>query len=281
MKPGSDKIEAIRANIYPGAHWAINDWEQFPWHHDGKGKPDSDVAHSSQAFCISVWGALCHPDASELRRATARLLKTVPGDVFEERPLLTLEFADRTLLNERPGTPTNIDALLALPDLVIAVESKLTESYGTCSQPGSGHCSGRYEPGSDLKTRTDAPCRLEIQDGTRTPRRYWEVMRRLCRPDTLPVGIDCPFAGPGYQVMRTITTAAELARTRNEDWRAVFALPAHRHPDSIQTVEQMRNLLTADNAKKVAVLDYQLLANQLTDIDPDLARYMQQRLAAA
>lgn len=267
---------AIAANIHSEAHWAIPDWDTFAWHRH-RGTIQAHKPHSSQAFCVSVWGTLAHPGASDVRAVLHNLLDIEPGGLT---PGLDLEYVDRSLLNEYGSVPTNLDAVLTYPGLVVTVESKLTEPFGGCSQVKNGAGSGRYEPGSDLKTGTAAACRLTVPDGQRTARRYFEVMNQLAGPDAITEGQPCPIAGPGYQVMRNVASAARLGEHLGTDWRAVFAFPASRQHDSVKAMESVRRLLTPANASRMLILDYDHLADQLVNI-PDtrqLAEHMKSLL---
>jgi hypothetical protein len=164
--------------------------------------PDADRPHSSQAFCISVWGTFAAERGRRVRAVIAELVKdegVVRAVDKSDAVSLRLEDVNRRRLNEfGAGNPTQLDAIVGLADLTVVVESKLTEGLGRCSQPPK-NCSGDFKPGSDIKTKSNAPCRLAVQDGRRTPRLYWDVMHQISRPDSYPEGGLCPFAGPGYQ----------------------------------------------------------------------------------
>lgn len=285
--PTVEQIDLIRGNIHPDARGAVEDWGTFPWHRDRSGLPDSHLPHSSQAFCISVWGTMARGDAAGARSALGRVLGNAGiSDTLASRPELRLEYTQRDVLNEEgAGNPTNVDALFLYPGLVLVIESKLTESFGSCGQARNRHCSGRYEVGSDLKTSTDAFCRLEIQDGRRTPRRYWEVIRSLSRPGEYQPGIACPFAGRGYQVMRTIAFASELGARNGADWRVVFAFPQTLSPESATDVAGVAGGLLPEHQDRVLQLDYESLARALSEegdpVAADLADYMANRMMAA
>jgi hypothetical protein len=284
--PSPELVDRIRANIHPAAHPAIDDWFTFSWHRSREtGFPDSDVPHSSQAFCISVWGTLAQPEAGEARRILYCLLDDrALFDRSEVRPLTSLEFTDRSVLNEYGAIPTNVDAFLEYSNLTVAVESKLTEEFGRCSQAKKKHCKGDYGPGSDLKTGTDAHCRLEVADGTRTPRRYLEVMHRQSTEGAYVVGQKCPYAGPGYQVMRNIAFAAEYARRSESDWRVIFAFPAELSTESRSDVAAIVELLKPEYRNQVHSLDYRYLAESFArgndSTAHDLGIYMMSRLDA-
>lgn len=279
-----DKLKSVKANIHDRAHGAIDDWQELDWHSDGSGSTDCDVSHSSQAFCISVWGSLFgHSDAIGL--GWLRELASL-GDnwaFMDREPNVGFEYAEHDVLNERgKGKPTNIDVLLSYEGHVVAVESKLTENFGSCSQVRRGFCTGIYESGSDLKTRSNAPCRLQIGDGGRTPRKYWDVMERLCVPGAFPIGEPCPYAGPAYQVMRNIAFAAEMGLQTKREWWVLFAFPASSKHDTFAVVDSVVRTLKTEHQQRVATVDYDQVASgfQVSDSEPvaDLGNYMASRL---
>ena len=279
------KLTALESNIYSQAHWSVGDWHDFDWHKSQSGEVDSDVLQSSQAFCISVWGSLFR-HSSSLDSSSIRKSADLDDDwaFLDSETTPEFEFSDRTLLDElNTPQPTSIDVLLEFDEVVVTVESKLTEALGSCSQPKNKACSGMYMEGSDLKTGTDAPCRLQIQDGRRTPRRYWDVMTDICGPGFVQLGKPCPFAGPSYQVMRNIATASALAERKGKDWRAIFAFPGAADDKTSQVVDGVASLLSPSESWKVAVLDYDRLAADLassSSVDErNLATYMSPRLA--
>jgi AcrR family transcriptional regulator len=64
----------IQTNIYSAAHGAIADWDNFAWHYSNRA-PDACVLHSSQAFCISVWGTFASPRGKVVRDVVASILQ--------------------------------------------------------------------------------------------------------------------------------------------------------------------------------------------------------------
>jgi len=279
------KLDSLKANIHPRAHGAIDDWVQVDWHRDRAGVVDSDVLHSSQAFCISVWGSLVgHSDAIGL--GWLRELASLGDDwmFMDEAADVEFEYADRDVLNERgQGKPTSIDVVLPYDDHVVVVESKLTEGFGSCSQISRGSCTGVYEPGSDLKTHSAAPCRLQVADGTRTPRKYWDVMAGLCVPGTFQIGARCPYAGPAYQVMRNIAFAAEMGRRTKRQWRVLFAFPASSKHDTSAIIDSVVRTLGSEHQRRVATVDYDRVASEFQGSDAEpvtaLGHYMASRLS--
>ncbi len=282
-----EKLTAVQNNIYSHAHWAVGGWDTFDWH-KYRGVVDADVLWSSQALCISVWGSVASEDGATVRAAVADVIE---DDAFHEAlragvPALSLEMADRSLLNER-GTPNPscLDAVLTFERLIVVIESKLSESLGTCSQHPK-NCTGVYGPGSDRKCGTNAACRLEVQDGRRTPRLYWSVMKSLCDDGlVVPAGSRCPFKGEGYQAMRNIAAGRQLSLRHGLPWRTVFAAPVSTSRTSIQAARGVQGLLSTQHRHAVVVLDYDKLATRLCEDGDAVARnlgiHLQARLDAA
>lgn len=188
--PATDP-EAL-ANLYPeaaayvGKHWR-----------PGRLEARSRSIRSSQALCVSVLMTLCQrpPDrraaicAAICREAGLALPVQPPPDIDAEVR------EHHALLGEiGGGTPTALDGLTTSTRAVLTIESKFTErEFGSCGQvkptqakppdPRFDHdhpkarfanCTGMHAVGSDQKPTTqakNAPCRLTVLDGKRTPRR--------------------------------------------------------------------------------------------------------------
>lgn len=279
-----DKLLALKANIYEAAHPAIDDWYAMDWHTDQSDVVDGDVPHSSQAFCMSVWGSLAgHAQAIGLGALRASADLGAEWEFLDGDHDLEFEFEDRSLLNEF-GSPkaTNVDVLLTFDGYVVAVESKLTEAFGGCGQVAKRKCSGDYQPGSDLKTGSDAPCRLQIQEGRRTPRKYWDVMSVLGESGAFPHETPCPFAGGSYQVIRNIAVAYELGLREGKDWRVIFAFPASSRHDSVGYVHRVVDRLRPEHRQRISIVDYDMVGSVFAASgDSDTSRlgsYMLDRL---
>jgi hypothetical protein len=145
MKKGKKKVapltpdqeQAIRKNIFCAAHGAITDWSTFKWHRTNN-VPDAHVPHSSQAFCISVWGTVASAQGGVVRKAlncllTDSLLEKAVRSYKAGFPV-ELERDSRELLNGYGGTQSHLDGVLRLNGLSVVIESKLTEPLGRCSQ---------------------------------------------------------------------------------------------------------------------------------------------------
>lgn len=55
-------FEAVRENLYPGNHGAIEDWEAFPWHRDRANRIQAHKVHSSQAITGGRFSAVLTVD---------------------------------------------------------------------------------------------------------------------------------------------------------------------------------------------------------------------------
>jgi hypothetical protein len=282
------KLASVRDNIFPVARAVVTDWDAFPWHRNTRtGEIDADVPWSSQALCMSVWGTVTAPEGAEVRKLVGRAAPHAElARVLADRVLrVALERIDGDLLNEKgSGNPTNLDVVVETGSDAVVIESKLSEPLGGCSQPPK-QCSGTYGPGSDLKWRTPAPCRLAIPDGRRTARAYWTVMDTLAGGSFTAPGSPCPFRGPGYQVMRTIASAFRLGERRGKDWRVVFAFPFTLGGSTPADVAAVRDRLLPEHRSRIGLLDYDALAAALLSgesaVARDLGRHMATRIAAA
>jgi hypothetical protein len=115
-----------------------------------------------------------------LERFVTGAFPAIPGDSGRSWQVIP-EFEQPELLGETgEGMPTNVGILLFADDVVVCVESKFRvdalEGFGKCRQAtSSSGCRGFYGHGSDAKGGTNALCRLEVPDGQRDPRKYWEL----------------------------------------------------------------------------------------------------------
>jgi hypothetical protein len=277
--------QAVRDNIFSAAHGAIANWKTFKWHCSER--VDAHVPHSSQAFCISVWGTFASQQGRVVRDVVASVLQDALFlEVLEqyktELPLV-LESDSRELLNEFGGKQSHLDGVLSLNGLSVVIESKFTEPFGACSQVRDKHCSGVYGPGSDLKLKRDEfPCRLQYKDRQRTPRLYWEIMKPLSNEGVYPLGKPCPFAEGGYQVMRNIAAAAALATANGSEWRVIFEYPKSSDSRTADTIAFVKGKLAVEQQQRILVLDYVELAEKLMRSEDataiSLGRHMAKRL---
>ena len=185
------------------------DGQRIRWH-----SPEAPA--SSQVFCISAFGRLrTLPDGVQVLNQL--FAATLPGIPSATRWDLSFEYVDAGVLGETGlGTPTNIDVYCVSPDAVVCVESKFlydaNEGFGGCGQFNAGDCAGFHGFGSDLRTkRLESLCRLEVREGRRDPRNYWQRGRTYFQ-DTVfreqREGETCPLAMSNYQLMRNFLFAA-------------------------------------------------------------------------
>ncbi len=217
----TERLQRILAN--PTLHRnALAAEERLPgrirWH------DSADSPRSSQAFCISAFGALRGAAARHkvLDRFVATALPAYRPGRRAPRWSILLEHEEPALLNEL-GTraqPTSVDALLVSSKAVVAVEAKFvsdaSKGFGQCSAFTDGRCAGFYGPGSDRSSQ--AWCQLETWRGDRSPRAYWTLGKEYFRPEVFRMqhdGEPCPLRGADYQLMRNFLFAA--ARSRKAD----------------------------------------------------------------
>ena len=156
--------------------------------------------------------------------------------------------------------------LVSWPTYVLTIESKFREPLGPCGQmkKSAAACSGNHAPGSDLRTRTNAPCRLTIQEGQRTPRLYWEVGKRVFQPEVLEVPRPCPFAGGHYQLMRNMTFAAAFAdRAGLKDFGFIVAYVAAASSAKKHTTHQVaefKNMLRPELRDRFGSVSYESIS---------------------
>ena len=202
----------VQANptFFPGA-LTDSEGSRIKWHSPGDPR-------SSQVFCISAFGALRFlPDSDEILNNL--ICPILPISANARNWKLCFEHVDRNLLGETgSGEPTNIDVSCSSATAFVCIELKFyfdaIEGFGCCDQAKKAKCAGYYGRGSDLKTRSEANCRLEIKDRSRGPRRYWNIGKAYFIDGTFRQQTDgeiCPFSGPNFQLMRNFLFAATAA----------------------------------------------------------------------
>lgn len=216
-------FQAVRENLYPASHGAIEDWETFPWHRDRTNRIQAYKVHSSQAIAIDVFGTLkTSTDRDRIFDAIAERVGVAPGGPWA----ITLEWTDADRLLGEPR-PTQVDALAVGSAAVLVIECKFTEPGGQCSQTavsrsGERQCNGSYvnqiNPGNGVRSQ----CAL-----TGKGIRYWEYIPKVF---TLDPGVNhtpCPFRGDAYQWMRNALPAAALGKHRSLQAAALAAFADH------------------------------------------------------
>ncbi len=235
-----------------------------------------DDPRSSQVFCISAFGGVRSlPDKDRiLDRLFSELL---PPNVASERWELHFEYASRELLGEIGlGTPTNVDVFCTTARAVICVESKFLfdalEGFGGCGQLKDRQCGGFYGTGSDRKTKSDANCRLEIADGRRTARSYWQLGRKFFRQSvfqTQSSGDICPFSGSNFQLMRNFLFANAAASDGRKP--GILAIVPDRASTQVrkQIGKFKQDILRDEFQPQVSVATYDQLISFLSSSDHD------------
>lgn len=216
-------FEAVRENLYPASHGAIEDWEAFPWHRDRTNRIQAHKAHSSQAIAIDVFGTLkTSRDRDRILDAIAEHVGVASGGPWA----ITLEWMDTDrLLGE--SRPTQVDALAVGTKSALVIECKFTETGGKCSQAavsrsGERQCNGRYAD------------QINPRNGVRAQRaltgkgiRYWEYIPNVFALDPAADHTPCPFKGDTYQWMRNAVLAAAIRHHSNLQAAALAAFADH------------------------------------------------------
>lgn len=262
-----------------------NEGKQLHWH------ADANQPHSSQVFCVSAFGTLRQLPVRD--QVIGRMLGTQELPTSDD-PAWSIELeAERPDLLSEHGRvqPSSIDALLQSRRAVHCLESKFLRDavagFGGCSQPKQ-QCAGFYGPGSDLKTKTNAWCRLEVWDGDRSPRSYWSLGRAYFRDSVYTKqssGETCPFDGPNYQLMRNFLFAAALAQRKGlPSFGVVAIVPAKKSGKLERQIESFRTtILQPAYATYIRLVTYERLIELLRDTSEvgavALANFLSSRIA--
>ena len=234
------------------------------WH-----SPEAEA--SSQVFCISAFGRLRSlPDGVQVLNQL--FATTLPNAPPATRWDLTFEYVDCDVLGETgQGTATNIDVYCVSPQAVVCIESKFlydaNDGFGGCGQFNAGHCAGFHGHGSDRKTpESKGRCRLEVQDGKRDPRRYWQLGRPYFQAKVFREqheGETCDFAEANYQLMRNFLFAATTAGKGQEF--GVIAMVPERTASKVkgQVATFQADILSEPYRARVNVGTYDVLASLL------------------
>lgn len=281
--------------LYP---LAVRNDEVIKWH------SHAESENSSQALCLSAFGSLRAPKFKAVRD---RLIANLVGSVFpqmrtRERPRkweIKVEFEAPELLSEygRAGAQsTSIDVLLTSSQEVVALEAKFDrdagDGFGKCSQYDArrverGQCAGYYGPGSDLKGKTSAWCRLENWDGPRSPRAYWSLGRSYFSPSIFaPQAAEavCPLRGSAYQLMRNFLFAAAYAeKYRMKDF-GVIVVCSDRKAEVLraQLQEFQAKVLLPGHAGRMQLTSYENWISILEKAEGretrELAKFLKERI---
>lgn len=203
------KWGTILANLFEGAHPAIEQADTFRWHSAAGEQWDTWKEHSSQALAIDVFGTLkVHEHRDSILNRIAAELGLPTGGPWT----VTLEWHDPdNLLHEKQ--PTWVDAVAQSPQAIIFFECKFTESDGgSCSQThlsrsgktkGQRQCNGSYMWQDEQESR----CIL-----TSKGIRYWDYIPKVFDYDANDSYFQCPFRGSWFQWMRNLTVCAAVAQ---------------------------------------------------------------------
>jgi hypothetical protein len=183
-----------------------------------------------------------------------------------------------------------VDIFCESPGAVVCIESKFTydarEGFGGCSQAARGHCAGFHGEGSDLKRSSSAPCRLEIAEGRRDPRRYWEIGRQYFRSSVFrsqSPGERCPFADSNFQLMRNFLLAARAAGEDRTFGVLCIAPEAEISVLRSQAAEFCSTVLREEFRTKLQVTSYDSLARMLSESAHEesraLGHFLSERIA--
>jgi hypothetical protein len=217
----------LEANIFRGAHSALQPWDNFPWHRDRTGQCDSWKPHSSQALAIDVFGTIAALGDEERNSIIGSIASSLslPSDGPWR---IDLEWCDPTnTLKESGQQKTQIDVLATGPKALIFFECKFTEGGGTCGQTkrlrsgahaGKQQCNGNYLLQTNPANGVASRCAL-----TGKGSRYWEIIPTIFE---FSAGVDhspCPFAGSSYQWMRNLVLARAAAESTKKTSGVVIA----------------------------------------------------------
>ncbi|MCY3986664.1 MAG: hypothetical protein OXF23_06465 [Candidatus Dadabacteria bacterium] len=212
-----DNLEALRRNMFPGAHPAIDSWEDFPWHSGATSR------RSSQMLAIDVFGTLKVRPQVKKDRILERIAKSA-GMPVEGPWQIHLEWSDTdNLLNEK--TQTQVDATAISDHAILLFECKFKEPGGSCSQVKHGKesaaaCNGNYELQTNPNNGIQERCAL-VGKGIA----YWDWIKPVYGLATSNEYQPCPFAGESYQWMRNTVLAAALRKSRGVATRAIAVYP--------------------------------------------------------
>lgn len=266
----SEKLAALRGNIFDAAHAAIADWHGFSWHRDMRGHVQADKPHSSQALAIDVFGAIGASNANDaILDALAMEAGLPPGGPWN----IELEWTDAQRLLREPR-PTQVDALAVGANAIMVIECKFTEPGGSCSQtrriqsgPGAGQpqCTGRYELQVNPRSKVQSHCALSGKEI-----RYWDVVPAIFDLDPAATYAPCPFKGEAFQWMRNLALAHELGRNQGKPAACVVA---YASGGSFPTEAKVGNLTwlppLADGNRGPVMMSYQRIVELAAQADDD------------
>jgi hypothetical protein len=283
----SEKLAALRSNIFEPAHTAISDWHSFPWHQDKRGDVQADKVQSSQALATDVFGTI--KDIATVSQTAVLDALAVAAGLPQGGPWqVELEWSDpKNLLCEKRRT--QVDAIAFGRHSIMVIECKFTETGGACSQTGriaagtgmgSRQCNGRYEMQTHPGTGVAASCTLSGKGI-----RYWDVIPQLFKLDPAASYDPCPFKGEAFQWMRNMALASELGRDQGKAAACIIAFaegggfPTEAKAGSTSWLPEL-----ADSALAPFMISYQQIARLATEADdspiwPALGKWIKSKVA--
>jgi len=281
--------------------FTMNAYEKYLFpkaiHNDEEIKRHShiDKVNSSQALCISAFGALRHKDYASFKDDIVNgMVAQVFSGMEANQWTIEIEVEKPELLNEYGyrTQPTSIDVVLCSNKSIVTVEAKFDTDakagFRSCSQYKGGNCAGYYGPNSDIKTRTSAWCRLESFDGQRTPRLYWAIGKAFFQPSVFKaqqVSAKCPFRNGHYQLMRNFLFAgAYAARNGLQRFGVIVVCPKVNSTVLDGEIKSFREQVLApecyDYMQMIHYEDYIALLRAKKNAEAcELADYLDQRIA--
>jgi hypothetical protein len=209
--PTAEQLAAIRENLFPGAHWLVDELPHFPWHQDSSKQYTAPLKQSSQALAVDCFATIARLESRHrIMNAWCRHLDLTTDDTWE---LEAEHLLDKRLLGEPRSS--QLDAVGWGSKNLIVWEAKFTEQDGGgCSQiqplrkgPNAGlvQCNGRYELQVNPVSNREARCAL-----TGKGVKYWSHLPALLDLDANVDHDPCPIKGGTYQWARNLLAASAL-----------------------------------------------------------------------
>ena len=215
MNPSDKQLAAIRGNLFPGAHWLVDEQPDFPWHQDSSEQYTASLKQSSQALALDCFATIARLESRHrIMNAWCRHLDLPTDDTWELEPEYVL---GRGLLGEPRSS--QLDAVGWGSRNLIVWEAKFTEQDGGgCSQiqplrkgPNAGlvQCNGRYELQVNPVNNREARCAL-----TGKGVKYWSHLPAVLDLDANVDHDPCPIKGGTYQWARNLLAASVLGKDK-------------------------------------------------------------------
>lgn len=282
------ELDAVKANLFPSSHAAIDDWNMFPWHRH-QGKIQTHKPESSQALAIDVFGTIkVSNDRHRILAAIGRRCGLADDGNWE----IDLEWSDPDNRLKETSHRTQVDAIAFGRHAILVIECKFTETGGGCSQPipiakgpnaGQRQCNGDYAMQVNSVKGIEARCALSGKEI-----RYWDTIPKIYGLDSNRDYRPCPFKGDAYQWMRNVVLADWLAETRG---KSAAVIAAYADAESLPTAKKVRSGVlghaAASGRPLITPISYQsiiALARSLSDHPEtwgELGRWVNRKIQAA